>query len=441
LSPDTRIRIKEEEKQAAVLWQQLAGKQLVSTQSKPLRIIYPGRNNRDEGPDFCDAVIATESGLMKGDIEVHVKSSGWYTHNHHADPKYNNVILHVVLWHDSCEATVLQNGTSIPILCLSKALRYQLHLLPHHLPCFETSENTREQTLASLLAAEGRERFKEKAARFQVRLEQQEAGEVLLQGVMRALGYSKNTKPFEELAQRLPLNYLECRPSLPVKQALLLGAAGLLPFQRCQGKRGEDEKTQELEQIWYEEGGGIKSMNESDWNLVHIYPHNSPVRRLIALSHLVQRYNREGFLAGMLQLVRTARPPRGHHTIENGLIVVDEGYWRYHLDLDVLSRSPALLGNSKAAEIAVNVILPFAHAWGTLKGDITLVKNAEELYHTYPKLRENCLTGHMIKQLRLKSPSWLTACYQQGLIHIFKNYCREGKCQQCPLSRIPSASL
>jgi hypothetical protein len=40
----------------------------------------------------------------------------------------------------------------------------------------------------------------------------------------------------------------------------------------------------------------------------------------------------------------------------------------------------------------------------------------------------------MTKQLCLEDFSDFTACHQQGLIHIFHNYCREGRCGRCPLA-------
>ncbi|HEY87459.1 MAG TPA: DUF2851 family protein [Dehalococcoidia bacterium] len=43
--------------------------------SEPIKIINSGRSNDDRGADFSDAIIATKVGVIKGDIEVHVKSS------------------------------------------------------------------------------------------------------------------------------------------------------------------------------------------------------------------------------------------------------------------------------------------------------------------------------------------------------------------------------
>src|SRR5690606_26304078 len=39
--------------------------------------------------------------LWAGNVEIHIKSSDWYVHNHEMDPTYDNVILHVVYEHDT----------------------------------------------------------------------------------------------------------------------------------------------------------------------------------------------------------------------------------------------------------------------------------------------------------------------------------------------------
>jgi len=431
----TRNRIKFSEKQVALIWQQVVGKKLTSSEDELVSVIYPGRTNGDNGPDFRDAVIINKSHLTKGDIEVHVKSSDWYSHGHHADAEYNNVILHVVMWHDCNSATLLQSGKPVPVLCLAKTLRHQAYLLPYQLPCFQILDHMDRQTLGKLLNTAGEERFKQKAMDFQAEIKQEEAGQVLFRGMMRALGYAKNTKPFEDLADRMPLNSIESREGLALKQALLLGTAGLLPSQRWQGEFAREKEVQELEQIWQPADKKVKTMKEGDWNLSHIYPNNSPVRRIVAQSYLLERYREGKLLAEILQLVKEAPLPGGHHALENSLTVASDGYWRDHFDFDVRSKTKisALLGKSKAGEIVVNVILPFVFSWGELANEARLTENAIELYRNYPKLAENCITRHMKKQLCLEEPFDFTACHQQGLIHVFRNYCREGRCSQCPL--------
>jgi hypothetical protein len=433
----TRNRIKFSEKQAALIWQQVVGRELTSSEDELVSVIYPGRTNGDSGPDFRDAVIVNKSQLTKGDIEVHVKSSDWYSHGHHADAEYNNVILHVVMWHDCNSATLLQSGKAVPVLCLAKALRYQAYLLPYQqLPCFQILDRMDRKTMGKILNNAGEKRFKQKAMHFRTEIEQGEEGQVLFRGMMRSLGYAKNTKPFEDLADRMPLSSIESREGLALKQALLLGTAGLLPSQRWQGNFAGEEEVQELEQIWQSANKKAKTMKKGDWNLSHIYPNNSPVRRIVAQSYLLERYSEGRLLAGILQLVKEAPLPDEHYILENGLTVAGDGYWRDHFDFDVRSKTKisALLGNSKAGEIAVNVILPFAFSWGELINEAKITENAIELYRNYPKLAENCITRHMKKQLGLGEPFDFTSCHQQGLIHIFRNYCREGRCSQCPLA-------
>jgi hypothetical protein len=432
----TRNRITLSEKQARLIWQQTLGTKLTSTEDQQFNVIYPGRINGDSGPDFRDAVIASKSHLMKGDVEVHVRASDWYSHRHHTDVEYNNVILHVVMWHDCNSATVLQSGRKVPVLCLAKALRHQAYLLPYTLPCFRILEHMDTHTLNKILDTAGEQRFRQKAERFQAELKQNQAGQVLFRGIMGALGYAKNTKPFLELADKMPLTSIELKKGLAAKQALLLGTAGLLPFQRQQLQPNKEEEVQELEQIWHSMDSSVESLKESDWNLSHIYPNNSPVRRIIAGSYLLERYDRGELLAGILHAVRYTATPDGRRVLQHRLTVDSDGYWQDHFDFGVRSRTKisVLLGHSKAGEIVVNVLLPFVFSWGELAGEVDLRHHATDLYRSYPSLAENCLTQHMKKQLGLKESSDSTARRQQGLIHIFRNCCREGKCSECPLA-------
>jgi hypothetical protein len=437
----TRNRIRVSERQAAALWQGLAGKVVISAEDEPLGVVYPGRSSGDSGPDFRDAVIASQFRLTKGDVEVHVKSSDWYGHEHHANAAYNNVVLHVVVWHDCHSPTLLQSGRRIPVLCLAEALRCQPYLLPHRLACFQILRRLDRQALEKLLDSAGEERFMEKAARFRneilrTGLTEPGSGQALFRGIMRALGYAKNTRPFEDLADRLPLDCIESTAGLIPKQALLLGAAGLLPSQRRLRRPIRSKEVQELERTWRSATRHIEAMSENDWTFSHIYPNNSPVRRIVALSYLLERYQETKLTAGILQLVRQAPASNGRQALEKGLVVAAQSYWRNHLDFGARSKAeiPTVLGNSKADEIAVNVALPFAYSWGTAFNEPGLVVKARGLYHNYPGLADNGITRHMMRQLGADELAGSTARRQQGLIHIFRNYCREGRCGECPLA-------
>ncbi len=233
---------------------------LTTEEGEPIRIIYPGRINDDRGADLLDAVIITSQGLIKGDIEIHVKSSDWRAHRHHQDPTYNRAILHVVMWRDTEVTTDLQNGGKVSILALHKYIKNptsqwsNLAYSPAtlNMPCHYATGHLTTSIIVEFLDSIGKERFLAKVARFQADLAQMEANQSLYQGIMGALGYSKNKLPFLELARRVPLQVLESltrgkisdEECLAQQQALLLCTAGLLPSQRpnCHQKNKIDDK-------------------------------------------------------------------------------------------------------------------------------------------------------------------------------------------------------
>ena len=65
-----------------------------------ITIVSVGSHNHNTGPDFFNAKIKIGTQLWAGNVEIHIKSSDWYVHNHENDSNYDNVILHVVWEHD-----------------------------------------------------------------------------------------------------------------------------------------------------------------------------------------------------------------------------------------------------------------------------------------------------------------------------------------------------
>ena len=428
---------------------------LATEEGEPIRIMYPGRINDDRGADLRDAVIATSQGLIKGDIEIHVKSSGWRAHRHHQDATYNRVILHVVMWRDTEIATNLQNGEKVPTLALHKyikspsAQRTNLVYSPAtlNMPCHQVLEHSPARIIAEFLDSAGKERFLAKAARFQVELAQKEASQSLYQGIMGALGYSKNKLPFLELARRLPIQILESLTQSEISdeeclarlQALLLGTAGLLPSQRPnwhQKNRIDDHWIEKLEKLWVS-SRRTKVMSENNWHLFKVRPTNFPVRRIVAMSYLTLRYREKGLLEETVNKLGEAAVNKGDHEIEKMLLITTNGYWTSHFDFGSGSRlsSPTLLGSSRAADIAVNVLLPFTLARGKLTSQPELARKAVDLYCRYPRLAVNTVEKHMSNQLGLSSDLVSSAQRQQGLIHIYKTLCSQGKCHCCPLGK------
>jgi len=429
---------------------------LATEEGEPIRIIYPGRINDDRGADLLDAAIITSRGLIKGHIEVHVKSSDWRAHRHHQDPTYNRVILHVVMWHDTEVATNLQNGQKVSILALHKYIKSptsQMNNMVYppatlNIPCHEAVERLTPSIIAEFLDSSGGKRFLTKAAKFQADLAQVGASQSLYQGIMGALGYSKNKLPFLELARRLPLQTLESltqggisdEECLAEQQALLLGTAGLLPSQRPhwhQKNKIDDKWIEKLEKLWAS-SRQMEIMPKDNWHLFKVRPNNFPVRRIVAVSYLTLRYREKGIFEEIVNKIREVPVSKAHRELEKVLLITTNGYWASHFDFGSGSRlrSPTLLGSRRASDIVVNVLLPFTFAWGKFTSQLKLARKALDLYCRYPRLTVNTIERHMRSQLGLSSNSVNSAQRQQGLIHIYNTLCSQGKCNCCLLGSI-----
>ena len=100
---------------------------LKTTDDEPIEIIDFGTLNHSNGPDFINAKIKISNNIHSGDIEIHYQSSLWNKHQHQYDPRYNQVILHVVWNHD--KEIFTQNNTRVNTLVLKN--RVTASLLHH----------------------------------------------------------------------------------------------------------------------------------------------------------------------------------------------------------------------------------------------------------------------------------------------------------------------
>ncbi len=438
-----KMTAKINESEMAAFWKSgfLRGRELSDTDGNLLQVLYPGLAAQGGGPDFCGAAIAWRTGtrerFCQGDVELHTDSTLWRQHGHQNDPRFNTVILHVVLTHDPGTETVLENGCRVPVLPLQPYLgtaRRGQGIVP---PCRVSSaaEMVRAQWV---LRGMGEERFHDRASGMKNDIGAMGAGQALYYWTMDALGYSRNRTPFRELAQRVPLHILEGQISPARRESLLFGYAGLLPSQRPPQPRHHlavDPWAAELEDHWRRQGSAGR-MDFSQWEFLCTRPANTPVRRIAAVAALAGKWPK-GLFEGLL--CETARP---EGRIAQALCIAGEGYWAGHYDFgrSLGNTGPdaalaALLGQSRAMDIAVNVLLPFTFAWSALQRDKALRSLSLEFYRSHPVLCRNRVTRYVAGQIWSgPPPQGLSACHQQGMVHLFHRYCSLGACSECPMN-------
>jgi hypothetical protein len=378
-----------------------------------ITVIYPGRINDGRGGDFCDAVIGVAGRTVTGDVELHVRSGDWRGHGHDRDPSYNRVVLHVVYARSAGVVARREDGRELPELDLEHNIgladdrgnnREYVGSLGGVRQCAKETQGKTKAALMAAIERAGDERFSDKTGRFGVGLEGGEAGQVLYEGIMTALGYSKNKAAFLELARRVPV-----------------AALGAL----MRGDEADGECGTRIESL-LREGMGV-----AHWEWFRARPSNSPESRMAAMSSLLVRYRREGLLSGMVAAVRKAAAERDPRCLESALLSTpgtSEGAGR-------AAGKVWALGRERAADICVNVLLPFVCALGQGRREPGLRVDAVRLYQCWPRSGSNCVERHMMAQMGLSRRMVDSARRQQGLMEIYATRCVRGQCANCGLGQ------
>ncbi len=200
--------------------QMLRPTELRTASHKPVTVLAPGRWNREAGPDFRDAQLKIGDEIVRGDVEIHVRSSDWERHRHGRDFGYNGVVLHAFLERDD-EAThdFLHNGRRIERLALAPALVADLETLSRSLAAEEFDQElpshvgSCRQSWARLDAgfvrrffhAAARERMEGKIRRVLEWSEHDSLDQVLYQMILTMLGHKASRVLYYVLARRVPI--------------------------------------------------------------------------------------------------------------------------------------------------------------------------------------------------------------------------------------------
>lgn len=364
---------------------------LVTQDGKRLTVLYPGRRSSSAGPDFRDCVLSTDAGdIVVGDVEVHVKAGGWRAHGHHVDSNYNGVVLHVVLVPSGRTTTTLESRAEAPVAAIGAAPQKE-----DAEPRRRVDEDTSVSALCKKLDRAGDERFRGKAGGYAMELESGDAEQALYAGIMEALGYSANRRPFAALAASVPIARLRDLRDEPGETRLLTIRAMLVSASGLMSSASEEDA--ERFRATLKGLPPVENISEP-WKIFRVRPSNHPLRRIEGAALLIDRALDEGLLS---IVARTARG-RNHRSLIN------------------LFTAPPFIGESRARETAVNVALPFMYAWGGIGRDRELRAASTEIFRKMPGLADNEITREM-KRLLPSGVDTRGARRQQGLIHLYKH--------------------
>jgi len=384
---------------------------LLTTDGRRVVVVRPGVANPDAGPDFLDALIRVGATLYHGDVEIHLAASGWQAHRHHLDPHYNKVILHVVLLVDGNGVPPRTlSGRELPVLSLADC-RLQV---PSGAIEQSPPDSQVVQEFSLLPSAEqkgfldkfGKQRIERKILRLRERLMEileeerpvvrERAGrygfrdnelpppgtsysiaeltsrrawdQLLYEGILEALGYSKNCAPFAALARTLRIGIL--RPfgfdGTSTMMALLFGTAGLLPVARHLPEPATRRYVGALRRRWREVRPAVTRLHEGDWLFFRLRPANFPTARLAVATFLLPKlFGPSGTPPALRPLLNAAISV---HDVLDAIRTVfsfePDEFWKHHVSFTGKSGTQgARLGGARLVSIIANVIAPAAELY------------------------------------------------------------------------------
>ena len=471
--------------------QYLDQSRLQTTDGRTVRVLRVGTLNFDSGPDFLDARIIIGGTVFAGDVEIHRNSIEWLHHQHHTDPGYNRVILHVVLEGD--EQTLVQSGRSVPVLILGQYLPESIHRIWHKtilderarivesIPCFSANNGIPRELLLSWLRRLAVERMELKLRLFEERLRElayrhqmsiretprtwgdpPEEGnpdeippplpepsrqslrrkglweQVLYEGMMDGLGYSKNREPFVRLARSVTLDIL--RPladeGLNKIEAVLFGVAGLLPTKKLLDEAESREYAGALILTWrgLQKSFAGETLAETDWRFFPTRPTNFPTVRIAAAGALIGKILFEDLFRKIIQTLKSGQPSKEkRETLFDLLRIENAGFWSRHYHFNRPATGVTVLGTSRGSDILTNTILPIAFLYARIFKDREVRQGALQVYNSFPPADENFITRLMQRQLLKGRIPLDSVGKQQGLIQLYKFYCTQDRCLECSI--------
>lgn len=234
-----------------------------------------------------------------------------------------------------------------------------------------------------------------------------------------AMGAPRNSRPFEELAQRVP--YLAClkeRNSLRRVEALLLGTSGLLS-----GEYYDDYIVALQEDYDYlARKYNHKSMSGGVWNRGGNYPAGGPVLRIVQMAALVSK---EEYSMDSLMGIRTIGD------VERMFSVTTSDYWQKRFKIDGKSKGGGgHLGRDKMNMLAINLVVPMQFAYAEIMGRTELKQMALDLLEQISAERNRLVARWTGVGVPARS-----AYDSQALIEL-SHLCDEGRCDECPLGKM-----
>ena len=464
--------------------------ELVTKDGDKINILDTGQQNTElGGPDFRNVRIKIGNITYNGDVEIDTSYTDWKNHGHNLNKRYNSVILHAALNNDSGHSFVYtkegRKVLSLPLgdflekdirIKIQDAIQTEREDRINKMPCIEINDELDKKKKLDFIFELGILRFKRKRERIIERLKElkylrelnlkepvikyelnedfykrkftfddfKEADlwkQLFYEQVFEALGYSNNKREFLKLSTYAELSFIKKfseQENFPLFiESILFHVAGIIPDSDSFEDEGSLEYIKNLKECWNviktQYDGEI--LTTEDWHFYKHRPSNFPTLRIAGGVELVYRMIKEDLVA---KIINEFNKPDSKITrdLRTNIIVKGKGYWKsyYNFGQQIRTETKYFIGLSRADEIIVNVILPFASVYFEMFDKKELSKKVLNLYINYYQNCDNNLVQEVSSTLRLNNAHKRSILYQ-GMIELFRTYCSKAKCMECEIGK------
>lgn len=394
---------------------------LKTTDGHEVAIINSGQYTQLAGPDFFNAQVVIDNQKWAGNVEIHIKSSDWYLHNHERDDNYDSVILHVVWEHDS--EIFRKDNSEIPVLELknyvSKVIveNYQQLMIPKSwIFCEKQIKETDDFVLKNWQERLFFERLERKSNPI-IELANQTKNDweaVLFQMLAKNFGLNTNGEIFLKIAQSIPYNIVR-KESFEVEnlEALIFGNAGLLDTEK------EDNYYKDLKFRFFYLLHKYQ-IEKTIIEPVQFFKHRPDNFPTIRLSQLANLYHKQQNLFSKIINISDIE------LVYDLFHISVSDYWKTHYSFDKEStKKSKLLSKSFVDLLIINTIIPIKFAYAKSLGKEISEDLIDLLNQVAP---ENNSIIDKFAAFGIKSKS---AFETQALLQLKNEYCNKSRCLDC----------
>jgi Protein of unknown function (DUF2851) len=394
---------------------------LKTSNGEELTILNSGQYTQLAGPDFFNAQVIIANQKWAGNVEIHLKSSDWYAHNHERDANYDSVILHVVWQHDT--EIFRKDNSEIPVLELKNYVsnevlaNYQHLMTPKSWVFCENEINKMDEfALKNWQERLFFERLERKSNPI-IELANQTKNDweaVLFQMLAKNFGLNTNGEIFFKIAQSIPYNIVR-KESFEVEnlEALIFGNAGLLDTEK------EDNYYKDLKFRFFYLLHKYQ-IEKSIIEPVQFFKHRPDNFPTIRLSQLANLYHKQQNLFSKIIEISHIK------SIYDLFDISVSDYWKTHYTFDKASpKKSKSLSKSFVDLLIINTIIPIKFAYTKSIGKEISDELIDILNDIAP---ENNSIIDKFATFGIKSKS---AFETQSLLQLKNEYCNKQRCLNC----------